>query len=1160
MIQKALLLLVVLLSTPSFANAYNYWSVTASTSPAISGAITPPSSADYVTSGTTTNVVTSTVTTADFAVNTAPPGYALSYVTIDGVKYTAPNNGATYRVVKGTKITHTLSATYGSQGYTITTSATGNGIIDPTSTVAAGASKSISITASTGYLIASVSAPGATLTGGDGVTRAIYTFTNVQANMTISAVFQAIPTLTARIATSAQGVVVGNPVSIDGGSSSYSGAPTFTWTVTPAGASIAPAADGKTASFVAGQAGNFTVTLTLSAAGTASSSASVALTAITQAASDSNTCITCHSNRNPAFVSDYLGSKHAGTATVSCQRCHNSTGLLSHPYDPIPGGVCAGCHVDYYGSVPLHPIAIGDNPCISCHNPHSLISLVGAPTGHYNNITSAGYPASYMSRRENCLDCHTGTADNAIIRPQWGSSGHASTTAAAFASLDFKYLPGCVQCHSTTGFLAYSTAKVTAAWGVPGDQTKELVTCIACHSDRLLGTIRQVTPATPYADDSFQSHDLSSSNLCTNCHIGTNNGKSIQVKVGKADFSNTPFVAPHFFTSGGTLQGVSGYRFPGRSYASYSTNSHRLIGIGNNAGTGNSGPCATCHMSHLDKHTFKAATLDPIYGNVSAIVSEICVNCHSASLDATQLEASKTEFQNSLAVLQAMLASKGFVYSPNPPFFSNTNWGVGQDGANLMGAAYNYALLFREQGAYTHNAQYAKQLVLDSIDYLDNGTFDDSIGTLAIPQLLAAGLISQNVADSFATYKNQKNLCTTCHGFTASSGLPIASNAHPAHLSTAYGPENYLGPDVNACQACHVFTTTSHRNGVVDLAAGACLGCHAGATPAWSAGRIGCTVCHSSTPAVLPNGVAAPYKANFTSTGHGQFAPSNQCTACHDASSSHISGRLGTYQRLILVNDNNLCASCHNSAVVGIAFRNMSTHVTKDGRALNCRDCHDPHGSANLSMIRSQINGVSIVFTDKINSFVDPASNLGLCQVCHTLTNHYKAGVPESGHFTSGCLNCHTHNSAGGAFRPAGGGACDSCHGYPPVPRNVPVSFGTAGNWAGARYEDYSGGGGAHLVAGHISPNADPSQGWANCAVCHNAGLSGSTPYHTMVTPVASHINSVTVVVDPKLRFSDGFTVYTSARQVNQPSRNATGSCFNISCHMSQSPRWSTER
>ena len=259
--------------------------------------------------------------------------------------------------------------------------------------------------------------------------------------------------------------------------------------------------------------------------------------------------------------------------------------------------------------------------------------------------------------------------------------------------------------------------------------------------------------------------------------------------------------------------------------------------------------------------------------------------------------------------------------------------------------------------------------------------------------------------------------------------------------------------------------------------------------------------------------------------------------------------------RLRLVNDNNLCASCHNDAAkVREAYRNMITH-----QGLACNACHDPHGTTNLSMIRTQLNGAAIVYTDRTNGLIDTVTNRGLCQGCHTATSHYRAGVGESDHYTSGCLNCHSHNSAGGAFKPSGG-SCDSCHGYPPARRTPVVGFGMLNNWLSARYEDYSGGGGAHLLAQHIAPTAVASEGWANCTLCHNGGRTGSTPYHQMTTPVSSHISNVHIEVDPQYRFSNSFTVYTGAQQVNPPGRNVTGSCFNISCHMSPSPRWSTER
>src|SRR6185369_7273662 len=98
------------------------------------------------------------------------------------------------------------------------------------------------------------------------------------------------------------------------------------------------------------------------------------------------------------------------------------------------------------------------------------------------------------------------------------------------------------------------------------------------------------------------------------------------------------------------------------------------------------------------------------------------------------------------------------------------------------------------------------------------------------------------------------------------------------------------------------------------------------------------------------------------------------------------------------------------------------------------------HGSPNLSMIRASINGKTINYINRSTGWVDTVSNQGLCQVCHTLTNHFKAGVVESNHPTTDCFNCHKHNAEGGAFKPQGD--CNSCHGYPPVPKNVAVTFG----------------------------------------------------------------------------------------------------------------------
>src|SRR6185369_6226886 len=165
------------------------------------------------------------------------------------------------------------------------------------------------------------------------------------------------------------------------------------------------------------------------------------------------------------------------------------------------------------------------------------------------------------------------------------------------------------------------------------------------------------------------------------------------------------------------------------------------------------------------------------------------------------------------------------------------------------------------------------------------------------------------------------------------------------------------------------------------------------------------------------------------------------------------------------------------------------------------------------------------------------------------------------------CANCHVYTGVNGSTHNngtvdliAGGGVCNSCHGYPPAPRQTesgtPV-FGTQGQYSSARFEDYSGGGGAHLAAGHLNPNIRPSDGWTPCLTCHTGGSAS----HRMKLPIQNHISSVTIKVDPQYKFNDSVLIaYTGAKQVNPPSINKTGSCYNASCHFQPSQRWSIER
>lgn len=1112
MYKKMLMILVLLLAVPAIANA---WYVSAKTSPATgAGTIAPSGSRTYAAG----------VDSEEFTVTPAP-GYTLSRVTLDGVAI-APNANGKYVAPYASTLTWRYLVAYFTAGtVNITTSVTGGGAIREANylsltSIPVGSTRSLLVIPNSGYQIGTLSASGSPSIANQADGSRLVTYDNLQANQSVNAVFSLIPVVVANagadVTTTGAGVTYAATL-FGSNSTSNQGAISYQWSGPAALVFGSPnAADTTVYSDIPG---DYTATLTITSNGITKSDTAV-VHVVSRIAYQVSQCTKCHSGNTTALVGLYESSPHA--VNNACQGCHTDS-----PHVALPSpNVCADCHTD----TSRHPFTITDT-CTSCHNSHStVVGSTAMPDGlHYNNISTGMYPASYVTSRAACANCHNNTAPNKAIRMQWRAAQHANITSMGWIARDFKTLNGCVRCHTTTGFIAYSTGKVTAAWGVSEDKTKEVLTCIGCHSDSVTGAVRTMAQVTPYPNDGFVTPDTGKSNICLPCHAGTNSGNSIKALLqAQADFGNLGFVNPHYKAATGSLYGVAGYHFSGRSYTDEATHNH--LGIGDGSGT-----CVSCHRNSMNGHTFQGE------------VTPVCATCHGTQMDETSLHVDHNYFLNALEVLKAQLAAKGYVYSATSRSFNDTNWGVGQAGADTMGAAFNYALLVSEPAAFTHNPKYAQELVIDSIDYLDNGRIDDSVATLAVPALIASGAITQEVADSFVSYK-QKNICLSCHGGDSTSARPMATNGHPSHLSAAWGPEAYLRTQGSVCDACHGNDFAQHSNGTVNVlnaADSSCANCHAGSVPAWnSTARIACEVCHSANPARLPNGVAAPSKAvNFATSGHGQFDASNQCTSCHNPDSRHISGSLGTYTRLKLQNDNNLCASCHDSVVA----RQMSTH-----HGLACVQCHDPHGNGNIKMVRSRIGTENITYRDSVTSFVDQVTNKGLCQVCHTTTRYYRAGIAESRHYASGCLSCHFHINPDGAFLPSGG-SCDSCHGYPPAPKNTATGFGSYANWANARFEDYSGGGGAHLVAAHISPFATPADGWTNCSVCHNVSN------HEMVTPVREHIGNVTVQVDPSLRFADSFTVYTGAKLTNAEP-NASGSCFNIACHMSPSVRWSSER
>ncbi len=291
--------------------------------------------------------------------------------------------------------------------------------------------------------------------------------------------------------------------------------------------------------------------------------------------------------------------------------------------------------------------------------------------------------------------------------------------------------------------------------------------------------------------------------------------------------------------------------------------------------------------------------------------------------------------------------------------------------------------------------------------------------------------------------------CDVCHG------MPPASGAHLAHMNRGDAAR------VTDCTACHpaisAWNQPGHRDGTVQMADGrtladtnACTACHGNtavqAKSAWKTGAAltNCLGCHNSQNPARTAGVTAPaVDAHWRENGHGAAGIDLACTACHDPTARHITGRLGDDTRLKAQGDA-LCLRCHDgskaTAVSAHGNKNWP-RATQSPFAVACAECHDPHGSSNLHMVRATIRGNAVVFTrdQGKDSFDEPddANGDDLCATCHTTTAHNRqpSNRGERPHYEGAlCTTCHQHETDGrpataDAFMPVN--SCTSCHSQP---------------------------------------------------------------------------------------------------------------------------------
>jgi hypothetical protein len=520
-------------------------------------------------------------------------------------------------------------------------------------------------------------------------------------------------------------------------------------------------------------------------------------------------CLGCHETALDATGQNIVANYKSGSGHYTNTAFTDANGQ---------GAGCVGCHGPSHNT----PNPFDTGRCFECHQ--DKVTL------HSNSSTDPARAAMYMSTNEKCTSCHQphNTKLAEAERYAWAKSAHGDVNGAAWSSEDMQQ-PGqtaCQRCHTATGFknFAISNFKTfpTASIGTADDTKREVLGCDGCHTDNTF-KVRQVGPFTSQYKINNNTvtaafPDAGESNLCIACHSARENGVD-----GVTDFTNASFKNSHYlaaagimymstgftqFTSASAAYGTSTYgkslspdstTVPGFGIAGGVSSTHRKLGTANIVGDhgivsgllDKNGPCVTCHMNGSGTGATRAA-----HGHTLAIDSnaynQVCINCHKAentvplsadNFKANFVEPNSEAFQNTLKLASTLLSNRGIDYNPNayPYFYVHgttspvKDWTLGTGnqtfGKKMMGACFNMNLLTKDPAAFAHGRTYSRRLLYDSIDFLDDGVINGSVGATA----LASGLVDANGSAIFTkgaqAYNAASGSITTIYSGTSEATL-----------------------------------------------------------------------------------------------------------------------------------------------------------------------------------------------------------------------------------------------------------------------------------------------------------------------------------------------------------------------------------------------------
>ncbi len=336
--------------------------------------------------------------------------------------------------------------------------------------------------------------------------------------------------------------------------------------------------------------------------------------------------------------------------------------------------------------------------------------------------------------------------------------GHFDVTAEAFRHWDAEgEVPGtCARCHSATGLPVWVANGVNVAEPIANS-----LTCSTCHTDLQdfnFLEVEQVTFPSGAVLSFAEEGETDENNLCLSCHQGRESTVSVNTAIRRANVGDDEvsdvltFRNVHYFAAGATL-------FGGEAQGAYQYEGKEYNGRNLHDGEGEAVTCSDCHDAHTGENDLN-----------------LCEDCHDVEEqsdvrlirqtedvelidydgDGDMEEPIADEIQSFndalLPVIQTYAADTvgtPIAYNPNayPYWFTDTNGNGTVDAEesnndhryvtwtpNLLRAAYNYQYIQKDPGAFAHNADYAMQVLYDSLESIGGA---DAVGTFTRPPVTA---------------------------------------------------------------------------------------------------------------------------------------------------------------------------------------------------------------------------------------------------------------------------------------------------------------------------------------------------------------------------------------------------------------------------------------